>query len=88
MAYVITRTCENCGECSLICPTESIHHVDGDAAWPTYYINPETCIDCAACVSVCPTDSIYYEDEVPDEYEDDIEKNEAFYTEGPGADLM
>ncbi|MCD4738181.1 MAG: 4Fe-4S dicluster domain-containing protein [Anaerolineae bacterium] len=88
MAYVIVSTCESCGECVEVCPTESIYNIKDNAAWPTHYINPETCIDCGACVAVCPTESIYYEDDVPAEYEADIEKNEAFYAEGPGADLI
>ena len=54
MAYVITSNCERAGLCVDACPTDSIHFVDDDPEWPTYYIDPETCIDCAACEVECP----------------------------------
>jgi len=88
MAYVITRLCERVGDCVDMCPTDSIHAVEGDSDWPTYYINPDTCIDCAACMSMCPNEAIFAEDELPDEYADDLDKNEAFFTKGPGKDLV
>ncbi len=88
MTYVITSMCERVGDCAPICPTDSIHTVEGDSEWPYYYINPDTCIDCGACMAECPTEAIFPEDEVPEEYLDDIEKNAAFFTEGPGQDLV
>lgn len=88
MAYVITSLCERAGECAPICPTDSIHFVEADSDWPIYYINPETCIDCGACMSVCPNEAIFPDDDVPAEYEEYIDINEAFYTKGPGADLV
>jgi len=89
MAYVIvTDLCERAGDCAPICPTDSIHFVEGDEEWPKYYINPDTCIDCGACYAECPNEAIFPEDEVPDEYMDDIEKNVAFFTEGPGQDFV
>ncbi|MFP4344145.1 MAG: ferredoxin family protein [Anaerolineales bacterium] len=88
MTYVITSICERVGDCAPICPTDSIHFVEGDSEWPYYYINPDTCIDCGACMAECPTEAIFPEDEVPDEYLDDIEKNAAFFAEGPGQDLV
>ena len=54
MAYVITSKCARKGACVTVCPTDSIHFVDGDGAWPTYYINPDSCIDCGACEAECP----------------------------------
>jgi ferredoxin--NADP+ reductase len=80
--------CERVGDCAPICPTDSIHAVEGDSEWPYYYINPDTCIECGACMAECPTEAIFPEDEVPEEYLDDIEKNVAFFTEGPGQDLV
>ena len=47
MAYVITGLCERAGLCQDVCPTDSIHAVEGDTDWPIYYINPDTCIDCS-----------------------------------------
>ncbi len=87
MAYVITRMCTRQGACAPICPTDSIHFVDDDGDWPTYYINPDTCIDCGACAAECPTGAIFPEEDVPEEYLDDIDANAEFYASGPGADL-
>lgn len=39
------------------------------------YINPNECIDCEACVPECPVSAIFREDQVPAEYEQDIEIN-------------
>jgi len=61
MAYVITDICERAGVCVDVCPTDSIHAVEGDAAWPTYYINPDTCISCGACAAECPNEAIFDE---------------------------
>jgi ferredoxin len=88
MAYVITSKCERAGLCEDVCPSESIHYVDNDSGWPTYYIDPETCIECAACEAECPNEAIFHEDDVPDEYADDIQKNADFYASGPGKDLV
>jgi ferredoxin--NADP+ reductase len=91
MAYVIVAAlCERAGACAEVCPTDSIHAVEGDAEWPVYYINPDTCIECGACETECPNEAIYHEDDVEDveEYDGDIERNEAFFIDGPGADLV
>jgi ferredoxin--NADP+ reductase len=87
MPYVITRMCERIGACADVCPTDSIHFVDEDQEWPTYYINPETCIDCGACASECPTGAIFPEEDVPEEYLDDIDLNADFFGKGPGAEF-
>ncbi len=88
MAYVITQLCERAGVCADVCPTDSIHAVEGNSDWPLYYINPDTCIDCGACMAECPNEAIFPEDDVPAEYAADIEKNVAFFTKGPGKDLV
>ncbi len=88
MTYVITSLCERVGDCAPICPTESIHTVEGNADWPYYYINPDTCIDCGACVAECPNEAIFADYDLPDEYEEFAEINAAFFTEGPGQDLV
>jgi ferredoxin--NADP+ reductase len=50
-----------------------------------YWIDPDTCIDCGACAPECPVDAIYpSEEDVPEKWADWIEKNRAFYEEGPG----
>jgi hypothetical protein len=35
-------------------------------------------------VPECPVDAIFPEEDVPEEYEKDIEANAAFFAEGPG----
>ena len=87
MAYVITGKCERCGTCVDVCPTDSIHFVEDDPVWPTYYINPEDCIECAACEAECPNEAIFYEEDVPDEYASDVRKNASFFESGPGKGL-
>jgi ferredoxin len=62
--------------------------VEDDPDWPKYYIDPETCIECAACEAECPNEAIFYEDDVPDEYAGDIQKNADFFESGPGKDLV
>ena len=88
MAYVITPLCERAGLCADVCPTDSIHFVDGDSDWPMYYINPETCIDCGACAAECPNEAIFMDMDVPDVYADYADINEKFFVSGPGADLV
>jgi ferredoxin len=62
--------------------------VDDDADWPTYYIFPENCIECAACEAECEAEAIFFEEDVPDEYTADIQKNIDFFESGPGKDLV
>jgi ferredoxin len=88
MTYVITPICERAGLCADICPTDSIHYVEGSSDWPIYYINPETCIDCGACAAECPNEAIFMDEDVPAVYADYVGINEAFYTKGPGAELV
>ena len=84
MAYVITDLCKRAADCVDVCPTDSIHAVEGDAKWPTYYINPDTCISCGACVVECPHDAIVDEDDG----EDFVDVNANFFTAGPGKDII
>jgi len=88
MTHVITSICVRDGACTEVCPVECIIPGQPEEEWPLYYIDPETCIDCGACVPECPVDAIFPEDEVPDEYAEDIGKNVAFFTEGPGYDAL
>ena len=88
MPYVITELCTRDGACAEVCPVECIvAGPEDDAEWGmAYWIDPDTCIDCGACGPECPTDAIFPDDEVPDEYAEWIDKNRAFYKEGPGYD--
>lgn len=85
MTHVITSICVRDGACVEVCPVECI--VPGpkeDPNWPYFYIDPDTCIDCGACVPECPVAAIFPEEDVPAEYVEDIERNAAFFREGPG----
>ena len=87
MTYVINAACTREGDCVEVCPVDCIvPGPKGDETWgTTFYIDPDTCIDCGACLPECPVDgAIFADDEVPTEYESDLERNAAFFTEGPG----
>jgi NAD-dependent dihydropyrimidine dehydrogenase PreA subunit len=84
MAYVITTKCTRVGSCVPVCPTDSIHFVDGNAEWPLYYINPDTCIDCGACEAECPEKAIFAGDDVPANMAACVQLNADYYTKGPG----
>lgn len=87
MTHVITTLCVDTKDqsCVEVCPVDCIHPSsdgDGQEAYdsaPQLYINPEECIDCGACVPECPVSAIFTEDELPEEYQEDLEKNAAFY---------
>ncbi len=84
MTHVITSICIRDGACVEVCPVECIVPGFPEDEWPLYYIDPDTCIDCGACVPECPVDAIFPEEDVPEEYQADIEANARFFTEGPG----
>ena len=44
-----------------------------------FYIDPEDCIACALCDTVCPVDAIRHIDEVPEEEQEYIAINAAFF---------
>ncbi|MDU4936526.1 MAG: 4Fe-4S binding protein, partial [Peptostreptococcaceae bacterium] len=48
------NTCNNCGLCYKICPTNSILKDSPKE------INKDTCISCGACISNCPSNSKYF----------------------------
>ena len=58
------------------CPVDCIY--EGNRM---LYIHPDECIDCGACEPVCPVEAIFYEDDLPDEWEDYIDYNVAFFDE-------
>lgn len=53
MVYIITKTCDACGDCVEECPVECISPGD-----PIYKIDAAECTDCGACAEVCPNDAI------------------------------
>jgi ferredoxin--NADP+ reductase len=68
-----------------VCPVDCIvPGAKGDPDWPLFYIDPDTCISCGACVPVCPREAIFPEEQLPVEYEQDLDRNLTFFTDGPG----
>ena len=88
MTYIITDPCRGvCDKsCVDVCPVDCIYPADGYTleaedlekmreAGEMLYIHPEECIDCGACEPECPVDAIFPDDEVPEEYSNDIKVN-------------
>lgn len=75
MPYVIVGDlCQKHGLCAEVCPVDAIE--EGDTQ---YYIDPDECIECATCEAECPEEAIFLDEEVPEEYEEDIDKNAEFF---------
>ena len=86
MAHVIVSSCTREGDCVEVCPVDCIvpGPTDDDGWNDLFFIDPDTCIDCGACVPVCPPEAIFPEEDVPEEYEADIQRNADYFSEGPG----
>ena len=83
MTHVVTSACvaHKYQDCVAVCPVDAFREME------TYLvIDPDDCIDCNACVPECPVDAIYYEDDVPDEEIDWIEKNQNEAEDAPIAE--
>ena len=78
MTYVITQPCIDVKDatCVDVCPVDCIHTSDEDNQ---YYIDPDIGIDCEACVPVCPVEAIFYEEDVPEEWRDFMQKNVDYF---------
>ncbi|MDQ7030613.1 MAG: ferredoxin family protein [Ardenticatenia bacterium] len=76
MAYIICEPCIGVKDasCVEVCPVDCIYEGEDQ-----YYIHPEECIDCGACEPVCPVEAIFYEEDVPEQWEDFIRKNQEFF---------
>ena len=72
MTYIVTEICVDCKytNCVDVCPVEAFHETPD-----RLYINPDTCIDCNACVDECPVTAIFSEDDLPEKYQEWLEKN-------------
>ena len=73
MTHVVTSACVKCKyqDCVAVCPVECFKEAE-----EYLVIDPDDCIDCGACVTECPVDAIYAEEDVPDDEQEWIEKNE------------
>jgi NAD-dependent dihydropyrimidine dehydrogenase PreA subunit len=95
MTFVITQPCLGVCDtsCVEVCPVDCIHgpmpvdeieriRLDGDEAQLAgvqLYIDPDICIDCGACEPECPVEAIFEEWDVPEQWEEYIDKNAAFF---------
>ena len=73
MSYIVTSACVDCKytSCVDVCPVEAFHE-----APDRLLINADDCVNCDACVPECPVEAIYAEENVPEEMQDWIEKNQ------------
>lgn len=84
MPYVIGANCLDVMDksCTEECPVDCIY--EGDRK---LYINPKECIDCGACEPVCPVEAISQDRRVPEDQQEHIADNRAFFTDTlPGRD--
>ncbi len=84
MPHYITATCIGVKDASCVdvCPVDCIHPRKDEADFANVdmlYIDPETCIDCGLCIDECPVDAIFNDDDLPDEMQDFIGRNAAYY---------
>jgi Fe-S-cluster-containing hydrogenase component 2 len=57
-AYIDTNSCEECGKCLSICPTQAID-TKCLVSWGTdYMVDTKLCIGCGKCSNICNTDSV------------------------------
>jgi len=76
MTYIVTERCVNnrYTDCVADCPVDCFYEIKDPHM---LIINPDECIDCDACVPLCPVNAIYPEAEVPEEFQEWIEKNDS-----------
>ncbi|MBL8150483.1 MAG: ferredoxin family protein [Blastocatellia bacterium] len=82
--FIICEPCIGTKDTACVdaCPVDCIHPRKDEAGFEEaemLYINPAECIDCGACEPACPVQAIFREDEVPEKWQQYIEKNAAYY---------
>jgi ferredoxin--NADP+ reductase len=86
MTYVITNGCCSDSSCIPVCPVQCIRPRPGDPDFLTteqLYIDPATCIDCGACMDECPVSAIHGEWDLPQELEEYLDVNAAYFETNP-----
>ena len=73
MTHVVTSACvdHKYQDCGAVCPVEAFREADNYLV-----IDPDECIDCAACVTECPVEAIFADTDLPDEFENCLDRNE------------
>ncbi len=81
--YVITQPCVGVKDatCLEVCPVDCIHSTDDD---DQYFIDPEMCIACEQCALVCPVEAIFLDIDVPEKWQNFIDRNADFYRRTKG----
>jgi len=84
MTYVIGAACVDVMDKSCVqeCPVDCIYE-----GARSMYINPDECVDCGACKSICRVEAIYWEGDLPDDQQQHLDDNAAFFSQVlPGRD--
>jgi NAD-dependent dihydropyrimidine dehydrogenase PreA subunit len=86
MPHIITEPCIGTKDtaCVDVCPVDCIHPTKDDEKFEAaemLFIDNDTCIDCGLCVDECPVKAIFPEEDLPEEWQDYIEKNAAYFAE-------
>jgi NAD-dependent dihydropyrimidine dehydrogenase PreA subunit len=78
MTYVIGSACVDVVDKSCVqeCPVDCIYE-----GRRSLYINPDECVDCGACKLICKVEAIYCEADLPDDQQQHLADNAAFFTE-------
>ena len=81
MTHIVTGRCVDCRytDCCTVCPVDCFFEIPEPAM---LVIEPDTCIDCELCVPECPINAIWPESELPEVYQDWVQKNEELYPDG------
>ena len=81
MPHVVTGRCVDCRytDCCAVCPVDCFYETEEPAM---LVIDPDTCIDCELCVPECPINAIWPESELPEPYQEWLEKNEELFGDG------
>jgi uncharacterized protein GlcG (DUF336 family)/NAD-dependent dihydropyrimidine dehydrogenase PreA subunit len=84
--YVITEPCVGVKDatCLEVCPVDCIATTDDS---DQYFIDPEVCIACEQCKLVCPVEAIFLDIEVPNHFQQYIDRNAEFYRKTKGAPM-
>ena len=81
MPHVVTARCVDCRytDCCAVCPVDCFYEIENPAM---LVIDPDTCIDCELCVPECPINAIYPDSELPEVYQEWVEKNAELFEDG------
>lgn len=81
MTHVVVARCVDCRytDCASVCPVDCFYEIQDPHM---LVIDPDTCIDCALCVPECPINAIYPEDELPEVYQEWLDKNAELWEDG------